>query len=148
VVTKVAHGAGTGLDVLHLDQLELPFWIPADQCIEAWRDGLREALRGRVAATAVLCWNDRMALGLYAVLAEMGLAVPGDVSVLGFDDDEAALALPPLDTISQEYRRIGSAATQVALRLAEEQLSVADALEIIEWVPSRFVRRHSIGPAR
>lgn len=56
------------------------------------------------AATAVFCANDQMALGLLRAIADSGRAVPGDVSVVGFDDvPEAANYRPPLTTIRQDF---------------------------------------------
>ncbi len=50
--------------------------------------------------TAIFCFNDRVALGCYEALAERGLTVPGDISVVGFDNDEIAATLqPPLTTM-------------------------------------------------
>lgn len=50
--------------------------------------------------TAIFCFNDRIALGCYEALAERGLRVPEDVSVIGFDNDDIAATLrPPLTTM-------------------------------------------------
>lgn len=58
--------------------------------------------------TAVVCGNDQMALGLMHALADLGRSVPGDVSVVGFDDiPEAAHSLPPLTTVHQDFEEVG-----------------------------------------
>jgi DNA-binding LacI/PurR family transcriptional regulator len=58
--------------------------------------------------TAVFVANDQMALGLLRALHEHGRAVPGDVSVVGFDDmEEAAHFWPPLTTIRQSFAEVG-----------------------------------------
>jgi len=55
-------------------------------------------------ASAVFCANDQMALGLLRALSEAGRRVPGDVSVVGFDDvPDAANYRPPLTTIRQDF---------------------------------------------
>jgi DNA-binding LacI/PurR family transcriptional regulator len=60
-------------------------------------------------ATAVFAANDPMALGLVHALDERGLTVPGDVSVVGFDDvPEAAHFLPPLTTVRQDFEQLGA----------------------------------------
>lgn len=60
------------------------------------------------ATTAVVCGNDQMALGLIHALADLGRAVPGDVSVVGFDDiPESAHSLPPLTTVHQDFEEVG-----------------------------------------
>jgi LacI family transcriptional regulator len=59
--------------------------------------------------TAVFCANDLSALGALDVAQMRGLKVPGDISIVGFDDiDEAALASPPLTTVSQPPRLVGT----------------------------------------
>jgi DNA-binding LacI/PurR family transcriptional regulator len=58
--------------------------------------------------TAVFASNDQMALGLYHAAHELGRDVPGDVSVVGFDDiPEAAHFWPPLTTVRQDFTELG-----------------------------------------
>ncbi|NVM99136.1 LacI family DNA-binding transcriptional regulator [Arthrobacter sp. SDTb3-6] len=58
--------------------------------------------------TAVFAGNDQMALGLLRALAEAGVRVPGDVSVVGFDDlPEGAYLVPPLTTVRQGFEELG-----------------------------------------
>lgn len=58
--------------------------------------------------TAIFCQNDRMAVGCYEALKEMGHAIPDDISVIGYDDDEVALHLsPPLTTVNLADRSLG-----------------------------------------
>jgi DNA-binding LacI/PurR family transcriptional regulator len=52
--------------------------------------------------------NDQMAIGVVHALVEAGLSVPGDVSVVGFDDiPEAEHLMPPLTTVSQDFGELG-----------------------------------------
>jgi len=70
----------------------------------------RELARKR-SATAVFVANDQMAIGVLHAFAEAGIAVPGDVSVVGFDDiPEAAYLNPALTTIRQDFQAIGQRA--------------------------------------
>ena len=63
------------------------------------RDVAREALSGDDPPTAFLCLADIIAYGVYAAAAELGLRVPDDVSVMGFDDNQVSrLLTPPLST--------------------------------------------------
>ncbi|MFC0682696.1 LacI family DNA-binding transcriptional regulator [Lysobacter korlensis] len=58
--------------------------------------------------TGVFCANDESAIGLIRGLAERGVRVPDDVSIVGFDDlPEAAYLLPSLTTVSQDLERVG-----------------------------------------
>jgi len=59
--------------------------------------------------TALLVANDQMALGALRALNESGLSVPGQVSVIGYDDTEdSACFIPPLTTIKQDFKALGS----------------------------------------
>lgn len=76
-------------------------------------------------ATAVLCGNDQMALGLMHALADAGRQVPGELSVVGFDDiPESAHSLPPLTTVHQDFGEVGrrAVARLIPLLNAEESL--------------------------
>ncbi len=58
--------------------------------------------------TAIFCQNDRMAVGCYEALKELGLSIPEDVSVIGYDDDELARHLsPPLTSMNLADRALG-----------------------------------------
>lgn len=80
-------------------------------------DCLRAALSGPRAPTALFCSNDLLATSVIAQLVGMGVHIPGDISVCGFDGvDIGALMVPPLTTVAQPNRQIG--ATACALLLA------------------------------
>lgn len=65
--------------------------------------------------SAILCFSDVLALGTYFALAEAGLKIPEDISVMGFDNlDWSEHAAPPLTTINLPARRMG---TEVATQL-------------------------------
>ncbi len=66
--------------------------------------------------TAIFCSNDRMAMGCYEALKDLGLKIPDDVSVVGFDDDEIASHLMPrLTTLKFPRHRMGAWAAERAL---------------------------------
>ena len=70
--------------------------------------------------TAVTCYNDLLAIGVMRALGELGLHVPGDVSVIGFDDIDMASYLPvPLTTVRVPKREIGRRATEMLIRNVE-----------------------------
>ncbi len=72
--------------------------------------------------TAVFCDDDVLAAGLYVAARERGLRVPGDLSVVGFDDLDIARVLdPPLTTVAADPAALGAAAFERLLaRLAGE----------------------------
>ncbi|MGH3264999.1 MAG: LacI family DNA-binding transcriptional regulator, partial [Trebonia sp.] len=70
--------------------------------------------------TAVLCGNDDLALGVMRALHAAGLSVPGDVSVVGFDDMPAAEFLtPPLTTVRLDFAGLGRACFALLRSLLE-----------------------------
>ncbi|HEX6357898.1 LacI family DNA-binding transcriptional regulator [Actinophytocola sp.] len=69
--------------------------------------------------TAVFAGNDEIALGVIETARTRGLCVPGDLSVVGFDDTLLArMASPPLTTVRQPLREMGGVALRTALRIA------------------------------
>jgi LacI family transcriptional regulator len=96
--------------------------------------------------TAIFAANDQMALGLLRALAERGIRVPADVSVVGFDDiPEAAYLSPPLTTVRQDFDEVGRRSMQLLLRLLDFDEAVPDPAEV---VPALVVRDSSAAPAQ
>ena len=64
--------------------------------------------------TGLFCYNDRMAMGAYRAAAELGLSIPADLSVVGFDDQEliAANLYPGLTTVALPHYEMGAWATE------------------------------------
>jgi LacI family transcriptional regulator len=73
-------------------------------------------LASRTDVRALLCLNDRLAFGAYQALADASLSVPGDVSVVSFDNDEVAAYLrPSLTTIALPHEEMGRTAVNLLL---------------------------------
>jgi DNA-binding LacI/PurR family transcriptional regulator len=105
--------------------------------------GYRAAAAISPDATAVFCGNDQMALGLIHGLADRGLRVPEDVSVVGFDDvPEAEHYMPPLTTVSQDFARIGELAVEVLLG----QIAGAEKAPVPAIEPALVVRASTAPP--
>lgn len=135
-------------------------WLDAQERVEGWQSTLRDAgapepdlfvgdwsarsgyeIGRRLAAqpdvTAVLCANDPMALGLIRALAEHDRAVPGDVSVVGYDDvPEAAYFLPPLTTVRQDFGALG----RRALHLLRDRIADRPVIPPVPISPELVVR--------
>ncbi|WP_405623610.1 MULTISPECIES: LacI family DNA-binding transcriptional regulator [unclassified Streptomyces] len=96
--------------------------------------------------TGVLCYNDRVAAGVLHAATRLGIDVPADLSVVGYDDQEhmAAFLTPPLTSVALPHRAMGEAAARLLL----------DAIEAGRTPPATVrrlacpvVSRASVGPA-
>jgi DNA-binding LacI/PurR family transcriptional regulator len=103
----------------------------------AWEDGLR--------STAVLAMSDAMAIGALSAAGRLGLRVPEDLSVVGFDDIEVARHVhPPLTTVRQPVRRKGEEACRLLLQAIEQGEKAHPEHRRLE---TRLIVRGSSGPA-
>jgi DNA-binding LacI/PurR family transcriptional regulator len=92
----------------------------SDWSLDSGREAARRLLDAGRPFTALFAQSDLYALGAITELRSRGLDVPGDVSIVGYDDIPVARYLdPPLTTISQPMREVGA----LAVRLVVEQLS-------------------------
>jgi LacI family transcriptional regulator len=100
---------------------------------------VRELIDGGAKPTALICFNDRLAVGAYNALAEYGLSVPDDVAVMSFDDDPiASWVQPQLTTIAIPHYELGRKAIELLL-----DRPAADEAAIVR-VPMPLVRRDSV----
>lgn len=100
--------------------------------------------------TALFCYNDRMAMGAYRAATELGLDIPRDLSIVGFDNQEliAANLFPGLTTVALPHYEMGAWAVEALVQLlreGDEDRSLADQ-------PTRLdcplVIRGSVAPPR
>jgi DNA-binding LacI/PurR family transcriptional regulator len=83
--------------------------------------GLEHFLRLQTRPTALICFNDMMAIGVLKGLQKAGLRVPGDISVTGFDNIAFSnFTTPPLTTFDQPKKFIGAEAARLVLELLNE----------------------------
>ncbi|MPZ97269.1 MAG: substrate-binding domain-containing protein, partial [Propionibacteriales bacterium] len=100
--------------------------------------------RRRRAFTAVFCGNDLMAIGAIHALDEVGLDVPGNVSVVGFDDIHlASFVRPALTTVHQPIQQLGRRAAELLLAAIRGEASLAS-----ELLDVHLVRRGTTAPRR
>lgn len=104
---------------------------------ERWR-------RGRGRSTAVVGYNDLLAIGFIRAVSKAGVQVPGDVSVVGFDNTSSAeLISPALTTVAAPMREVGMTAARNVIALARGARSTSGAPVV---VPTMLVQRESTGP--
>jgi DNA-binding LacI/PurR family transcriptional regulator len=113
-------------------------WLSADTA----RASAVELLRRSPRPTALLCMSDQLALAAVAAARQLGLRVPSDVSVVGFDDTpQAAWAEPPLTTVRQDLAGKGRTAGELILHLLD-----GGAPEPPVVLPVSLIRRNSTAP--
>lgn len=128
-------------------ELEAAGIVPGDPIVGDWSADRGYAVGLELVAgtvpTAVFAANDQLALGLLRAFAEHGVRVPDDVSVVGFDDvDGSAHFYPPLTTVSQGFRELGTRCLEVLLAL------IAGGEAGGEHIAPRLVVRASTAPPR
>jgi DNA-binding LacI/PurR family transcriptional regulator len=118
--------------------------IVAPATIEGGISAMRRAWEDGLAPTAVLAMSDAMAIGVLRAARELGLRVPEDVSVVGFDDiDISQHTNPPLTTVHQPIRQKGESAVRLLLSVVERRDPTPEQLRL----ETRLVIRGSTGPA-
>lgn len=88
--------------------------------IETGEIAFRSTLAKAPESTAVMCVNDVLAIGALRAAKEMGLRVPDDISITGFDDIELAmLAYPALTTVHVPHREMGRRAASMLIQMVK-----------------------------
>jgi LacI family transcriptional regulator len=149
-IEQAAQGFGLKLDPALITRIDSGNWsesgshhpmspeigyVPMKQLLETTRD-----------FTAVFCFNDIAAIGAIRALNETGLRVPGDVSVVGFDDiQSAAYCTPSLTTVRQPLNEMGKMGARILLeRIAQPEKTELTAEVVLE---PELVVRESTGIA-
>ncbi len=114
---------------------------PGDFSIEAGGRAMRELMQLQTPPTAVVACNDLMAIGSITMAHEMGMTVPADVAVIGFDDvPEASRIRPALTTLAQYPSAMGVKLAEMLFERIEGRYDgPARAFE----VPCRLIVRQS-----
>ncbi len=149
-IQQVAGEIGLRIDPAHVTRIDAAGWSmktgyhpmapeigykPMQMLLEKSRD-----------FTAIFCFNDIAAIGAIRALKDANLSVPGDVSVVGFDDIlSAAYSTPSLTTVRQPLLEMGKRGAEILLdRIANRDKEYP--VEIV--VAPEFVVRESTGPAQ
>lgn len=119
-----------------------PEWIATgDWTMASGKAAMRQLIdRGRL-PTAIFAANDAMAIGAVMEALDSGYSVPGDISIVGFDNvDQATYIRPALTTVAVDYRTISRAAFMLMLDMIERSNSE---LNVNVYVPLNLVERES-----
>jgi DNA-binding LacI/PurR family transcriptional regulator len=100
-------------------EIQPPAYIRGDWSARSGYE-IGQRLAKNLDITAIFAGNDQMALGLLRSLHEAGREIPGDISVVGFDDiPEAAYFTPPLTTIRQDFTEAGRRCLRLLVGMIE-----------------------------
>jgi DNA-binding LacI/PurR family transcriptional regulator len=116
--------------------------------VDGGHDAMKRILNSSARPTAVMASNDLTAIGAMGAIAEAGLRVPQDISVVGYDDIQlSAFTMPPLTTVSLPRAEIANAAFRALLN--DQRVDAKKTVQCEEnMIQPTFVRRKSTGPAR
>jgi LacI family transcriptional regulator len=107
-------------------------------------DACKRLLQGGVPFTAIFCANDATAIGASKAIREAGLRVPGDISLIGFDDlDLVEHLTPALTTVRVEKEILGGIALKRLLQLMNhpDPVSVTSLLDVELVIRDSVARR-------
>lgn len=133
--------AGLVSDHTLIVELAQPSFVTQD-----WRDATHELLDRDPPPTAIVAFNDQVALEVYAVCRERGLRIPIDLSVTGCDDILFAQYVdPPLTTVRIPAYEQGQIAMNILLKLLEQPAAKVQATTLLDV---ELVVRESCGAPR
>lgn len=117
---------------------------PVQPTMSGGRAAAQEILRQGL--TAVQTYNDQVGVGLLRGLAELGVDVPGEVSVVGFDNTIAAdMVTPGLTTVAQPVMMLGETAARAVIAQVNGEATLR---ELTQVMPVKLLERASTGPVR
>ena len=113
--------------------------------ISAARSGCLADMATIRSCTAAVCYDELVAIGLYAALQEFGLRVPRDLSIVGFDDVYAETTYPSMTVVSHQLLELGKASARLGMELVSHPVA-GDVPAPLVTIPSSLVIRTSTAP--
>ncbi len=121
-------------DLAFASETSIWLWEP-----DGGYEATKKLLRAKARPDAILSMNDRLAFGAYQAIAEFGLRVPDDISIVSFDNDELAAYLRPgLTTIALPHEAMGTRSVELLLGREPEQQAL---------IPMPVILRDSVRPS-
>ncbi len=140
--TKVRREGFINAFVTHNILLNRELFISGDYSYESGYNAMQELLKLKEKPTAVFCFNDDMATGAIKATFENGLKIPGDISIIGFDDNEySAYMMPALTTVQRNIGMVGKIGAQKLLKVMEDGKEKAETI----YVNTDLIVRDSVG---
>lgn len=135
-------GARKALEERGIDPSSMPV-VETKYSIRSAREAFGALVRRTPRPTLVMCGNDVLAAGAVQAARDMGLDVPGDISITGFDDIELATVISPaLTTVHVPHRKMGRLAAKVLLDQVRNNAGPRHLT-----LDTHVVERASLGPA-
>jgi DNA-binding LacI/PurR family transcriptional regulator len=134
------HGAGDHIQVFVTDQEPAPAFELGQRMIASFATGRTP--------TAIYATSDTTAIGLMQAAFQAGIAVPGELSIVGYDDiDIAPYTIPPLTTISQSGEDMGETAANLLFTMIDENLNREEVSDVV-LQPTLVTRQSTVAPPR
>ena len=134
----------TGLRVDERLAIDLPDQLNPNAGVDDAYRMTQELLNQRRPFTALMAYDDMTAYGAVRALAKAGIKVPGDCSVIGFDDvSTSALFVPSLTTVRQPLEAMGAAAVNIMVDALNSVAENRKILAVHRKLPSEVVVRES-----
>ena len=113
-------------------------FLAADNTMEGGSDIARQVVRQRVRPDAIFCCTDQVASGCVTELVKLGVKVPEEIAVCGFDGNEIAEACnPPLTTVMQPFEEMGTEAVRMLHMMATGSTSIGKRVIVSHVILSR-----------
>jgi len=133
-----------GLDIDSRLVLELPDLREPNSGFEGGSKATEELLRRKKPFTAIMAFDDMTALGCIRTLTRLGIKVPEQCSVIGFDDvPPAAFSMPGLTTIRQPMEAMGTTAVETVVEAIRAGLERREFAVIRSKIMPELVVRES-----
>lgn len=117
--------------------------VDGDFTLDGGATAARQLLGLNEPPTALLASSDAEAFGVMQVAREMGVTIPGDLSLVGFDDiPEASYVTPTLTTVRQPMREMGVLAAEMLMSIVEEGQGQTSTVRL----PTQLIVRETTGP--
>lgn len=132
---------------IHYERIRPVQPSPVEVVIDAVRPlayNYLKSYKGKV--TAAVCFNDNAAIGVYQAAAQLGISIPGKLSVVGFDDFLGVMLYPKLTTVSHRMEMLAKRAVDYLLTLIEFPKTRERLAGLYEVIPPELVVRDSTAP--
>jgi LacI family transcriptional regulator len=133
--------AAHGVPMSDLDVVEAPYTFQDAE------DAFSVIMQRERRPTAVICGNDILAIGALKQAKAMGLRVPEDISLTGFDDVEIAeVTEPAITTVHVPHRQMGQVAAEILIRQVQSKTAGTEIVPESRELETYIVERGSLGP--